>query len=273
MKKTLILLSVIFLGVIIGIPVIGTLASGNKDFKIDKTSLVKYLGKEHTVELPTNIDRIGRSAFEGNLYVEEVIIPKNVKLIEPYAFWGCKNLKKIIIAEGMEEISDFAFTNCTGLCEITIPDKVNTIGICSFENCISLKEIYLSPNVISIHETSFDGCKELKIDAKKGSYAYEYAKGLYVKQKDMPLLTNEYAPIRDNKDDTNNNNSLEAVDNSDKEQHSENDNDSQQSTENNSNVDIFIPEVDLGKEIGSTHIVGNEAVVFTNNQEMEVEGK
>ena len=67
-------------------------ATSASDFRMEGTTLVKYRGTEESVSVPDTVEVIAEGAFEGNSYVELVVLPKSVKEIEPYAFWNCENL-------------------------------------------------------------------------------------------------------------------------------------------------------------------------------------
>ena len=160
-----------------------TVASDN--FKMEGTTLVGYNGMDTKVTIPSDVETIGRSAFENNTKIESVVIPSNVKSIEPYAFWGCSNLKSVSLGSGLYEVGDFTFTDCSRLESVTLSDSIRRIGIMAFADCPSLQTITLSSYINDIHETAFDGNKYMTINAKQGSYAYDYAQELLKKQADM----------------------------------------------------------------------------------------
>lgn len=145
------------------------------DFHMEGTTLVDYTGTASNVSIPDTVEVIGRSAFENNTVVKNVTIPKSVKKIEEYAFWGCQNLESVVIEKGLKEVPDFAFSACEKLKNVSIPDTVQRIGIMAFADCISMTEIYIPPTVMDIHSTAFDGVYYLEIKAEEYSYPYKYA--------------------------------------------------------------------------------------------------
>ncbi len=218
-------------------------ATSASDFEMEGSTLVKYRGTEKSVTVPSTVEIIGADAFENNTEIEKIVLSNSVKKIEPYAFWGCENLETVVLGKGLSEVSDYVFANCKGLKEMSIPSNIRSIGIYSFVDCVNLTDIDIAPEVTSIHETSFDGCYRLMIHADMGSIADKYAEEFYVRQKEMP----EYEDVSDYESDD----EEEKVDSgdenipSDKESH-------------------------VGEMLGSTKVVGNQAVVFIDNTSLEV---
>lgn len=218
-------------------------ATSASDFRMEGTTLVKYRGTEKSVSVPDTVEIIGEGAFENNTSVELVVLPKSVKKIEAYAFWGCDSLEKVILGKGLTEVGDFAFTKCQGLKDMSIPDNVRNIGIQAFADCVNLENISISPEVTSIHDTAFDGCSKLVFHCEEGSFADKYSENFYEKQKEMP----EYEDVPD---------------------YPANEPDSAPEPEIPIVTIPSIPPVsdeDNSSLLGSTMVVGNQAVVFIDN--------
>lgn len=229
----------------------GTAGASADDFHMDGTTLVDYTGTASNVSIPDTVEVIGRSAFENNAVVKNVTIPKSVKKIEEYAFWGCQNLESVTLGSGLTEVSDFAFSACEKLTAVSIPDTVQRIGIMSFADCISLTEIYIPPTVTDIHSTAFDGVYYLNIKAEEYSYPYRYALARgesvanvpeHLKATPVPQPTKEPVATPEPED-----------------------------TLDTENVPTPVPTATPvpGVVIGSTTIVGNDAVVFVDNTDMD----
>lgn len=212
-------------------------ATSASDFKMEGNTLVKYRGTAKDVSIPDTVEIIGENAFEENTNIESLVIPNSVKEIEAYAFWGCENLETVSLGSGLTEIGDYVFTNCKGLKKMTIPSTIKSIGIYSFADCVNMTDINIDPAVFNIHETAFDGCYKLMIHAEWGSYAYKYAEEFYERQKEMP----EYEDVSDYDSDKEDEEETEAV-----------------------------VEESTGDTIGSTKVVGNQAVVFMDNTSLLV---
>ncbi len=160
-------------------------ATSASDFKMEGSTLVRYQGKDKNVTIPDTVETIGRGAFEENKNIELVEIPNSVENIEPYAFWGCDNLEGVDIGKGLDRVGDYAFSNCNSLKSMVLPSNVSSIGIRAFEDCIELTDITIPPQTVDIHESAFEGCSRLSIHYEEGSAAEEYAKSFYERQKSM----------------------------------------------------------------------------------------
>lgn len=216
-------------------------ATSASDFKIEGTVLVKYTGTSQNVKVPDTVDTIGEAAFEDNLKISKVTLPDSVKKIEPYAFWGCDNLETVSLGKGLQSVDDYAFANCKGLKTMTIPGNIRSIGIGAFTDCVNMTDITIPVEVTQIHETAFDGCAHIVIHSQTGSYADKYAQTFYERQKEMP----EYEDVADYNPDS---------------------------------TDTVIPDPEpapdtadeqpadtVGNIMGSTKVVGNQAVVFIDS--------
>lgn len=219
-------------------------ATSASDFKLEGTTLVKYRGTETNVSVPNTVEVIGEDAFAENTNIELVVLPNSVKEIEAYAFWGCENLDCVVLGSGLTEIGDFVFANCKGLKQMTIPSTVRSIGMQAFVDCVNLTDITIAPEVTNIHESAFDGCYRLLIHCEAGTVADRYAEEFYERQKEMP----EYEDVSDYQTD-------EETD----------DTNEQESSDSNVTVEV------VGDTIGSTQVVGNQAVVFIDNTCLQVQ--
>ncbi|MDE7224891.1 MAG: leucine-rich repeat domain-containing protein, partial [Acetatifactor sp.] len=216
-------------------------ASSASDFQMDGTTLISYTGNKSSVSVPSTVETIGRSAFENNTTITQVNIPDSVKQIEPYAFWGCNNLEQVKLGEGLYEVGDYAFTNCPRLKTVSFPANIGRIGIMAFADCVSLRNIRIPYTVYSVEDTAFDGCYRLEIEYDSGTEGERFALYFAEKKKEMP----EYEDIDEYED---------AV----------------------TETPVPVPDVTPvptqppvstlpGRELGSTVVVGNMAVVFMDN--------
>lgn len=216
-------------------------ATSASDFKIQGSKLIKYRGDEVHVTIPNTVETIGEGAFEENDKIKSVVVPNSVTEIERYAFWGCDNLDTVTLGSGIKEIGSFTFANCKGLEYMTIPKTVTSIGMQAFVDCVNLTDITIPVEVIQIHDSAFDGCYQLYIHCTAGSIADEYAKAFYEKQAEMP----EYEDVPD----------YDATEDEEEEEDDE---------------DSLIYEPVPGRLIGSSQIVGNNAMVFIESENQNV---
>lgn len=225
------------------------------DFKMEGSTLTRYRGTEKNVSVPDTVEVIGRGAFEDDTNIELVVVPNSVKRIESYAFWGCDNLDTVVLGKGLSEVGDYAFTNCTGLEQISIPSTVTSIGIEAFKDCANLTDITIPPETVEIHETAFEGCPKVTIHYEKGSAAEEYAKEFYQRQKEMPGYEATPAPSLKPSD------IIQQI----------------IATPTPAPQETPVPtqapaEEVTGPVLGMTRIVGNKAVLFLNNTQLQVFG-
>lgn len=234
--------------------------SSASDFRMEGSTLVKYRGSDKNVTIPSTVEVIGRSAFEDNKNVELVVLSNSVKRIDPYAFWGCENLDTVVLGRGLSEVGDYAFAKCTGLEQMTLPANVTAVGIQAFGDCTNLRDISIPNETKSIHETAFDGCTQLTIHCEEGSVADDFAKDFYERQKNMP----GYGEASDESPSG-------TV--SDPAQPSASDPPASDSVgSGTSGNEPSIPAEVPGDLLGSTHVVGNRAVVMVNNMQLQVYG-
>lgn len=215
-------------------------ATSASDFKIEGSTLVKYRGDETQVTIPGTVETIGEGAFEENDNIESVVIPNSVTRIERYAFWGCDNLETVTLGKGLTEIEPYTFANCKGLKQMSIPSNIRSIGLQAFVDCVNLTDISIPVETLQIHESAFDGCYKLYIHCTPGSFADEYAKAFYEKQEEMP----EYEDVPEYQEP-------EIVEPEDTD-------------------DSVIYDPVPGKMIGSTQVVGNNAMVFIESDNQTV---
>lgn len=213
------------------------------DFQMEGTTLVNYTGTASTVSIPNNVETIGRSAFENNNVVKKIMIPDTVETIEEYAFWGCSKLETVVFGDGLYEVADFAFASCENLKEVSISASIRRIGIMAFADCTSLTDIYIPDTVTDIHATAFDGVYFLNIRAPQYSYSYNYA----IARGDALANVPEYLRATPVPTEV----PLPQV--------------TQEPTATPVPTATPIP----GVVIGSTSIVGNNAVIFMDNETMK----
>lgn len=131
----------------------------------DGICLVKYLGDEAEVVVPSEIDGkpvtvIGSGCFSGNQTITRVEIPESVTWLD--GFNDCSNLADIKLSNGVKVIGVFSFENCGSLEKIDLPDSVTNMMSRAFEGCSSLKSIHLSKNLKTIYTGAFQNCSSLE---------------------------------------------------------------------------------------------------------------
>ena len=91
----------------------------------------------------TRITEIPNSCFEGDRFVDDIILPSagNLRVLGENAFAYCFELVKIDIPEGVEEIKRCCFKECRELKVIKIPSTIKYIAPNSFDNCNKIEEL------------------------------------------------------------------------------------------------------------------------------------
>lgn len=279
-RKLLGVILIISALVVVQLPPLGADAASVPEFSISGSgTLLSYNGTRTDVVIPSSVIEIATDAFRDNDNIRKITIPNSVKKVNEYAFWDCDNLETVVIGTGLTKIDDFVFANCMGLVSVSIPANVTSIGIYAFEDDVNLESVTITEKTHIIHESAFDGCYKLVIFAPEGSYAWEYAKGFYVRQAQFPVY--EDTGMMDDPDPSNT--EVEVVDNDDENDDSDSSDESAQATEEpgayttqyeitqrpdgtytavayNQNTNVY----------GQTHVVGNSAVVFMDNSALHV---
>ncbi len=165
--------------------------------------IAEYYGTDTTMTIPETIlnktiTGIIPSAFEGDAFVEHVVLPTTVTTIGSYAFSESSALKDFIITSSIDTLVMFAFNKasalekvvfeegvlttiprscfykCTALSDVQISSNITTIEMYAFAGCTSLEKIYIPSTVTSIASNSFSSNPQLTIICDKGSYTEQY---------------------------------------------------------------------------------------------------
>ena len=109
---------------------------------VNNDVLVRYVGSDSVVAIPTHVKVIGERAFYNCSNVTTVYIPNTVTSIESEAFSGCNSLTGVDIPNSVTSIGEKAFANCTGLTFMSIPNSVEYVGANVFKGCAGLMVEY-----------------------------------------------------------------------------------------------------------------------------------
>ncbi|MBR3617556.1 MAG: leucine-rich repeat domain-containing protein, partial [Acholeplasmatales bacterium] len=126
-----------------------------------ETKLLKYIGDNKNITIPSYVTYIDDYAFYANRIIEEVIIPDNVRFIGNNVFTSCYKLQNVVIGNGVERIKSSAFQYCYDLRTVVIGDSVTTIEQYAFYDCNHLTTITLGVNVETIETSAFGECFSL----------------------------------------------------------------------------------------------------------------
>lgn len=124
--------------------------------------LIRYIGFDTTVSIPSRVLEIGCYAFKENTTLESIIIPDNIVQIGQGAFLFCMNLQSVEIAGTVSTISRHAFNGCFVLNSIILNEGIETIGAFAFGGCAGLEFLILPSSVTVIETMAFAGCAYLE---------------------------------------------------------------------------------------------------------------
>lgn len=132
-------------------------------FKTDeKGALIECTGNISRLRLAFGITAVGEGVFQDGNLLTEVMFPETVRSIGRRAFAGCKWLNEVRQAYGVEWIGELAFSGCGSLRVIELSERFRSMGARAFENCVSLEEIRIPEGVEEIPERAFFRCHSLK---------------------------------------------------------------------------------------------------------------
>jgi len=132
--------------VIFQVPAIQSNARGELEFQLDGDVLVKYIGDDKSVSIPSVVKEIGDGAFAGNSKLTKVKIPSSVEQIDYGAFYGCTNLKGITIPNSVETVETGAFAECTSLKSAKIGSGLKNWGAGVFAGDVKLSTLKIDSN-------------------------------------------------------------------------------------------------------------------------------
>lgn len=162
-------------------------------YTADGTLLCYPIGKRDAdVTLPASTTAIAPYAFEGNPYLQTLILPDTLETIGEWAFADCKALTACTLPADLPALANSIFSGCASLAGIDLPDGLTEIPGYAFLDCTSLTELSLPEGVKQIGSRAFSGCTALSTISlpasllKIDSYAFANA----------PLTTITYAGSR-----------------------------------------------------------------------------
>lgn len=117
--------------------------------------------KSKVITIPESILSIGKEAFQGNTFVEEIKGMENVTTIGDSAFSKTTNLKKIALNTALTSLGDYAF-EYSGLIDVALPDTITTSPKGLFRNSPNLTSVHIPQNWVSIPDYFFEECPNLK---------------------------------------------------------------------------------------------------------------
>ena len=118
----------------------------------DKTQLQELI-------LPTKLQTIGQSAFQGCLYLKDLTMQNGLQTIGQSAFQGCGYLTgELELPSTVTTIGESAFVG-TNYTSVKLPSALKTIGDYAFQNLAISQRLVLPNRVTSVGAYAFAGTK------------------------------------------------------------------------------------------------------------------
>jgi hypothetical protein len=124
----------------------GVTAAEDERFRINGTTLTKYLGTDTYVSIPDTVTVIGDEAFSGNETLTSISVPDSVTQVSYNAFKNCTALTGIIIPDSVTKVGPGAFEGCKALTSVQVGKNVSAWGSGVFANCEKLAKISVDAN-------------------------------------------------------------------------------------------------------------------------------
>ena len=123
----------------------------------DEIVLYPSYKTDSSYKIIDGVSKVGKSAFEGTYFINEVIVPENCEIIGGSAFKKSLSLTTVVLNNGLHTIEQNAFEFCLNLKNINLPEGLKSVKANAFNQTISLTEIVI-PNSLTILEVgSFKG--------------------------------------------------------------------------------------------------------------------
>ena len=131
-------------------------------FNKEKTVLYNYpSAKEGEATIPSSVTSIDAYAFEGNTYLQSIVVSSFVQSVGVSAFANCSSLETITFLNPDTTLNSSVFSGCSKLKNVTLPEHLESLSNSLFYNCVSLETINI-PATVTVIMGAFSGCSTLK---------------------------------------------------------------------------------------------------------------
>ena len=120
-----------------------------------------------TIDIPSAVQTIGKSAFRSCTNLTEIEIPSSVTNIGCDAFYYCSNLEKLTLNEGLKTLGANCFEG-TKISSVNIPSTLTAVNMPSYDDhgpfykSTTLKEVTIDDNAAIIPGYLFEKCSALE---------------------------------------------------------------------------------------------------------------
>ncbi len=159
--------------------------SGITNIEFEEGSQLESIGKRafeicnnlYEIKIPSGVKTIGEDAFStchniAAVYIEDLTAWMNIDF-ENYDSNPLANIAKLyvnylpltnlVIPDNVDQIKDYTFYGCNSITKVTIPSTVTIIGQSSFSWCVNISELIFEKNsqLTTIKSQAFDTCPAL----------------------------------------------------------------------------------------------------------------
>lgn len=121
------------------------------------------------VVLPSGLERIAESAFEGGVRVKRIVIPSTVTEIGHSAF-ARTGIKSLRLPDKLKELAPYLFYNTKHLQELHIGSQLKIVGTSAFDLCPALKRVFIAtPEPPVFYVENEDDFNEFPMEIEAGS--------------------------------------------------------------------------------------------------------
>lgn len=154
-------------------------SDASRDFIIEDSSLLKYIGDAPKVIIPDNVKVIGENAFKNQTRVQNVIFNEGLEKIGDGAFERCIDISSISLPCTVRHLGKRAFSRCYKLTFVQLNEELVTIEDECFSACTSLKSFLINSGLTSLSSTAFNNCVGLsRIDVSPDNKYYTSERGV-----------------------------------------------------------------------------------------------
>ena len=136
-------------------------ATGGGDDGLLKNIIERKVSSATDYTLPSDLTRIGNSAFSNYITLPLTALPDGVTYIDHMAFQNCRAITLTALPDGVTFIGNSVFSGCTNLALTSLPEGVTSIGTQAFYCCTGLTELTFRGTPTSIAANAFKGCTNL----------------------------------------------------------------------------------------------------------------
>lgn len=135
-------------------------------------------GNLQTVQLPESLATIEQGAFMSS-GLTSIVIPQGVENIGINSFAYCKSLKKVQFNNSCADIAEDAFYDDSNLSEVDLGNGIKSIGLSAFYGCRKLQTIIFPSTLSQLGRKAFNGCSGLEFIISKIETPFDFMEDVF----------------------------------------------------------------------------------------------